>query len=200
MKIVLKAVCFAFVSALLTMTPSDLTAQNKAKGKSPQIARGKYLVTIAVCNDCHSPKIFTAMGPIPDTTKMLSGHPAEWKVPAIPPGVLAPDKWGALGSADLTAWAGPWGVSFAANLTPDEETGIGSWTPEMFMKAIRTGKHMGEGREILPPMPWPMIRSASDDDLKAIFAYLHSLPAISNAVPDPISPTGESIPTPHKKQ
>jgi hypothetical protein len=65
----------------------------------------------------------------------------------------------------------------------------------MFIKAIRNGKDMGEGRPILPPMPWPEYRHFTDDELKSIFAYLKSLPPISNAVPDPISPTGQAIPT-----
>jgi hypothetical protein len=116
-------------------------------------------------------------------------------VPEVPKDVIAPDKWGALATNDLTTWTGPWGVSFARNLTPDVATGIGSWTEEIFIKALRTGKDMGEGRAILPPMPWPMIGQATDADLKAIFAYLKSLKPVENAVPDPISPTGERVPT-----
>jgi hypothetical protein len=95
----------------------------------------------------------------------------------------------------MTEWAGPWGVSFAANLTPDEVTGIGAWTPEVFIKAMRTGKHMGSGRPILPPMPWPGIGKMSDDDLRAIFAYLHTLKPVNNQVPLPVAP-----PTPASKQ
>jgi hypothetical protein len=88
----------------------------------------------------------------------------------------------------MTAWAGPWGTSFAANLTPDIETGLGSWTEAMFVKAIRSGKHMGEGRPILPPMPWQVYKNLTDEDLKSIFAYLQSLPAVENAVPEPVPP------------
>jgi hypothetical protein len=93
-----------------------------------------------------------------------------------------------LGNEHFTAWAGPWGVSFSMNLTPDEETGMGTWNEAMFIKAMRTGKHLGEGREILPPMPWPYLAKATDQDLKAIFAYLKSIPPVKNAVPDPIPP------------
>jgi hypothetical protein len=163
--------------------------------KEAQIARGKYLVSICACNDCHTPKIFTKEGPIPDTTRLLSGHAANDTLPAIPAGVLGPDKWGALTNGHLTGWAGPWGKSFTRNLTPDTATGIGSWTEAIFVKAIRTGKDMGEGRPILPPMPWDMYRNMTDADLKAVFAYLKSLPPIDNAVPDPIGPTGEKLPT-----
>jgi hypothetical protein len=101
---------------------------------------------------------------------------------------------------DLTAWVGPWGTSFAANLTPDSNTGLGSWTEEMFMKALRTGKHLGQGRDILPPMPWQMIGQMTDRDLKSVFAYLRSIPPVNNMVPDPISPTGKAIPTEKPKK
>ena len=157
------------------------------------VERGRYLVMVAGCNDCHTPKVFTAMGPMPDTTRLLSGHPAGEKLPEIPAGVLAPDKWGAVTNNGLTAWAGPWGVSFTRNLTPDVTTGLGSWTEAMFIKALRTGKDMGEGRAILPPMPWQDFGGMSDHDLKAIFAYLKTLKPISNAVPDPIPPAGKPM-------
>lgn len=151
--------------------------------------RGRYLVTIGSCNDCHSPKIFTPQGPIPDTTRPLSGAPADTKLPKLNPKDIRPDGW-VYGTQDLTAWAGMWGVSYAANLTPDSATGLGSWTVEMFKSAIRTGKHMGveTGRPILPPMPWPFIAKMTDDDLNAVFAYLRTLKPIVNKVPANIAP------------
>ncbi|HUI09389.1 MAG TPA: diheme cytochrome c-553 [Bacteroidota bacterium] len=171
-----------------------LAATASAQKRDPKIAalieRGKYLVTLGGCNDCHSPKVMTPKGPAVDESKLLSGSPAGQPLPALPEGVLGPGKWGAVTSMDLTIWAGPWGVSFARNLTPDKETGLGSWNEAMFIKALRTGKDMGEGRPILPPMPWEMIGKATDGDLKAIFAYLQSLPPIKNAVHDPIPPAG----------
>ena len=88
------------------------------------------------------------------------------------------------GAATNTAYAGPWGISYAINLTPDHNTGLGIWTEEMFVKSIKTGKHFGTSRPIQPPMPWQWYRYLSDDDLKAIFAYLKSVPAIPNRVPD----------------
>ena len=88
----------------------------------------------------------------------------------------------------LTAWAGPWGVSFAYNLTPDRQTGIGDWPEEMFIKTLRTGKFMGSSRDILPPMPWQNLAQMTDDDLKAMFAYLKSLPPVRNKIHDPIPP------------
>jgi hypothetical protein len=88
--------------------------------------------------------------------------------------------------ATNTAWAGPWGTSFTANLTPDSETGLGQWTEQQFIDTLRTGRHQGRGREILPPMPWPAFKNFNDADLKAIFAYLKTIPPIKNKVPDPV--------------
>jgi hypothetical protein len=159
--------------------------------KSPEptlVERGKYLVTAGGCNDCHSPKILTPAGPIPDTTRLLSGHRAGSPLPPIPKGLLSSTQWGALTTSDMTAWAGPWGVSFAYNLTPDMNTGLGGWTEDMFIQTMRKGKFMGMARDILPPMPWQEIGQMTDDDLKAIFAYLQSLPPIENPVPAPIPP------------
>ena len=121
-------------------------------------------------------------------SRRLAGHPADEKLPPVPAGVIAPDKWGAVTNYSLTAWAGPWGISYARNLTPDKNTGLGSWTEDMFVKTIRNGKHQGEGRPILPPMPWQDFSHMTDPDLKAIWAFLQSLPPISNAVPDPVPP------------
>ena len=90
---------------------------------------------------------------------------------------------------DLTAWSGPWGISYAINLTPDENTGIGSWSEETFTKALRTGRHMGVARPILPPMPWENFRNLSDEDLRAVYAYLRTIPPVKNRVPEPTPPT-----------
>jgi hypothetical protein len=151
------------------------------------VQRGKYLVEVMDCHGCHTP---FRMGQ-PDMTRMLMGHPQDISVaspPALPPGGV----WGAMVSETNTAWAGPWGVSFTSNLTPDRATGLGSWTEEMFVNTIRTGKHLGAagGRDILPPMPWMSYALATDADLRAIFAYLMTIPAIANRVPAPIPPAG----------
>ena len=162
-----------------------------AKGARPGADRdGERLVTITGCSDCHSPKTFTAQGPQPDASRLFSGHPAGTKLPATPAGLIAPDRWGALTTNDLTAWSGPWGVSFATNLTPDPDTGMGSWSEEMFVQSMRTGQHLGTGRPILPPMPWYAYAAMTDEELKALFAYLRSLKPIQNAVPDPLPPPG----------
>jgi mono/diheme cytochrome c family protein len=171
------------------------TAQTQEKsptGKQAQmVERGRYLVNLGGCNDCHSPKVFTAKGPEPDPKRLLSGHPADEKLPAVPDGLFGPTAWGGLCNNGMTAWVGPWGISFASNLTPDNVTGSGAWTEAAFIKAMRTGKHLGAGRDILPPMPWPFIGQLTDEDLGAIFAYIESLPPIDNMVPQPVPPSGK---------
>ena len=144
------------------------------------VERGQYLVTITGCNDCHTPFKMGANGPEPDMTRQLSGHPAALKMPPSP-AFSAEWAWG--GSATNTAFVGPWGISYAANLTPEAKTGLGGWNEEMFIRALRLGKHLGNSRPIQPPMPWPWYGKMTDEDLKAVFAYLRSIPPIANEVP-----------------
>jgi mono/diheme cytochrome c family protein len=157
-----------------------------ATAVSEALARGKYLVTVAACNDCHTPWKLTPQGPAPDMDRMLSGHPEAMVLPPAP--TMPEGPWQNAFAATNTAWAGPWGVSFTANLTPDRETGLGKWTVRNFTETIRTGRHLGRGREILPPMPIPQYKNFTDDDLAAIFTYLQSIPAVKNRVPDPRPP------------
>jgi len=127
-----------------------------------------YLVTTGLCHDCHTPSVAGPDGPAPDMKRALSGHPQD--IPVKAPAVVS-EPWVAATTATLTAWSGPWGVSFSANLTPDPDTGVlRDFTEEQFVRTLRTGRHQGQGREILPPMPWPWIGKMTDDDLKAIFA------------------------------
>jgi len=147
------SVSIVFFSLIfIQLNYSENTGQ-KTMTKEEQLAHGKYLVEFGGCNDCHSPKVMTTMGPVLDTTHLLSGHPAEEKLPEIVPSMIQPGNWN-LANFNLTAWVGPLGVTFSANLTPDKPTGTGVWTEEIFIKAMRTGKHMGFERNILPPMPW----------------------------------------------
>ncbi|MDZ4071953.1 MAG: c-type cytochrome [Sediminibacterium sp.] len=170
-------------------TKKDDISTIRKKEKDELIARGKYLVTVSGCNDCHSPKIMTPMGPIPDTTRLMSGYPSEKGIPTLSEALAKDQSWVKM-SHDVTAFAGPWRMTFGANLTPDEATGIGNWTEEVFVKTIRTGKHLGQegGRPVMPPMPWYMIAKMTDEDLSSMYQYLMSLPAISNRVPAPIPP------------
>ena len=165
-----------------------LLAADGAKTVAPladKVARGKYLVTTSGCNDCHTPWKVGANGPEPDMGRMLSGHPEKMELPA-PPQPSGP--WIVAAAATNTAWSGPWGVSFTANLTPDKETGLGKWTLRQFTDTIRTGRHLGRGRPILPPMPIPMYKHFTDEDLAAIYAYLQSIPPVQNRVPEPLPP------------
>lgn len=160
-------------------------AQAAAPVNPSRVERGAYLVRAMGCHDCHTPWKEGPKGPEPDLTRALSGHPSDVPLPA-PPKPQGPWIWS--GAATNTAFAGPWGVSFTANLTPDSETGLGRWTAETFITALRTGRHEGKGRPILPPMPWSMIRNLNDEDLRSVFEYLQSLPPIRNRVPTPVDP------------
>jgi len=175
--------CFALTLFALTLRP--LAAPATVQTPDPKVARGEYLVKIMACNDCHTPWKVGPQGPEPDMTRMLSGHPEDM---VMPPMTLTNGPWGWAGAVTNTAFVGAWGVSFTANLTPDPETGLGKWNEDTFIRALRTGRHEGQGRPILPPMPYPMYRQATDDDLRAVFAYLRSIPPIRNRVPQPIDP------------
>ena len=171
--------------ALTVLAPAAALAQSATP--SAQVKRGEYLVTIGSCHDCHTPAIMGPGGPEPDMKRALSGHPQDMRIAA--PAKLS-EPWVGGFSDTLTAWTGPWGVSFAANLTPDPETGVlRDFTEQQFIQALRTGRHQGQGREILPPMPWRFIGQMTDDDLKAVYAYLKQIPAVKNKVPDPVPPT-----------
>jgi hypothetical protein len=187
---VLRLSAFAVTLAFIVASGKPLAKQSAAStshAAQSAVERGKYLVTIGGCHDCHTPKKMGPNGPEPDMSRALAGHPQDMKITA-PPNPPPAEPWVIATNPTLTAWSGPWGVSFAANLTPDQKTGMGMWTEEMFIKAIRTGKHMGMSRPILPPMPWQDYAAMPDDDLKAVFAYLRSIPPLVNVVPLPIPP------------
>jgi cytochrome c553 len=182
-------VAMALAACSQPAAPPAETASTPPPPTQSLVERGRMLVVGGACHDCHTPKKMGANGPELDMDRLLSGHPEG--SPAPPPYQPAPGSpWTIATTDDLTAWSGPWGVSFPANLTPDPNTGLrsGVWTEELFIKALRTGKHMGTSRDILPPMPWQMYGQLSDDDLKAIWAYLGTIKPINNHVPDPIPP------------
>jgi hypothetical protein len=174
-------------SAVALCMPVVAAAQGKTKAPakmSKQVQRGEYLVTVGGCNDCHTPLKFGPNGIEPDMTRMPSGHPEGLQMPPAP---AATGPWMISSAGTNTAIAGPWGVSYTANLTPDKETGLlANVSEQQFIQIMRTGKHLGTGRPILPPMPWFNYAKMTDEDLKAVFAYLKQIPAIKNKVPDPI--------------
>ncbi|MBP9744065.1 MAG: c-type cytochrome [Saprospiraceae bacterium] len=192
------AACLSFIILQCTepkpepSSPTVVLSNPEYGGFDSQVQWGEHLVTIAGCNDCHTPKKMGPMGPELDTSLRLSGHPS--MMPKI-----EVDKWAMLQKGltvtqDLTEWVGPWGTSYAANLTPDP-TGTGDWTIDNFTMALREGKYKGmaSSRSLLPPMPWEMFKHMSDYEIKAIFAYLKTIKPIANTVPAPLPPPSEPI-------
>jgi mono/diheme cytochrome c family protein len=185
--------------ALMAMTLSGAVARavsmataepSGSSGSAARIERGAYLVRTMGCHDCHTPWKMGPKGPEQDMSRALTGHPQDVVMP--PPPALPPGPWNWMGAATNTAFAGPWGVSFTANLTPDIETGLGRWSEADFIRTIRTGRHMGRGRAVLPPMPIAVYNHFTDRDLKAIYAYLRTIPPIRNKVPDPAPPAPQA--------
>jgi hypothetical protein len=175
--------------AKATVEKSSLgvSLNNEYYGFKSQVEWGEHLVLIGGCHDCHTPKKMTSHGPVLDSTLWLAGHPAN--MPGIEIDRKEVETKGLAVAMDLTEWVGPWGISFSANLTPDP-TGIGNWTEEQFIYALRNGTAKGipGSRPILPPMPWEMIRHMTDGEMKAVFAYLKSIKPVNNIVPAPVPP------------
>lgn len=173
--------------------PAEIIAESpvEAPVNSPYdiIERGEYLTRIIGCDHCHSPKKMTPQGPVLDMEKYMMGYPSDRPLPELNPADVVPGGWVFM-TGDLTAAVGPWGITFASNLTPDP-TGIGNWTFENFKLALVEGKFKGieTGRTILPPMPWQSLGTMEEEDMKAIFAYLKSLKPIENQVPGYIPPS-----------
>jgi mono/diheme cytochrome c family protein len=136
-----------------------------AMADDSQIARGKYLVTLGGCNDCHTPGYFLGK---PDMSRFLGGSDVGFEIP---------DQ----------------GVFVGSNITPDKKTGIGSWTPEQIVKAIQAGERP-DGRILAPIMPWHAFATLTRDDARAIAAFLQSLNPVSNQTPGPFKP-GEKVST-----
>lgn len=186
-----KKIVLGLATSASILAATALFARTVTRAPEPtreqMIARGKELVSVGGCNHCHTPMTYDAdIGmPVPDPKRRLSGHPADVGDPEAAPGKA---DQAVIGST-FTAFRAPFGVVYAANLTPDVETGLGSWTDKDFIATMRTGHKKGTGRILLPPMPWENISALSDQDLRAMFGYLQSLPPVKNAVPAPkVSP------------
>ncbi len=167
------ALALALGALVLVRQPSE------AQDNADAVARGRYLVdAVASCGHCHTPR----RSAVEDMDMYLSGHPESARPPKFSMDLI---RQGVLVSVapTYTAFSGPWGVSFSTNLTPDV-TGLGAWTEDTFVRAMRTGKHQGDPdkRDMLPPMPWRHYQGMTDADLRAIWRYLQTIPAISNAV------------------
>jgi len=148
---------FARLPALILAAAFGATAAHAADS---QIERGKYLVTIAGCNDCHTPGYFLGK---PDFSRTLGGSDVGFAIPGV-------------------------GAFVGRNLTPDKETGLGDWTDQQILAALTTGMRP-DGRKLAPVMPWQELAALAPDDAKAIVAYLRSLPPVNNAVPGPFGPS-----------
>ncbi len=178
------AVCSAFVACT---SATSQKAETPALNNKEMLARGSYLVNSIGCDDCHSPKRMGPNGPEIISELRFSGYPASR--PVQQPDGADLKKGFVLMGPDLTSAVGPWGTSFAANISSDA-SGIGNWTEAQFLTAIRQGKTKGlvNSRPMLPPMPWTTYRNLSDEDLKAVFAYLKSTAPVQNVVPAPLPP------------
>jgi mono/diheme cytochrome c family protein len=161
-----------------------------AEAKNGDAKRGEYLVKAGGCGDCHTPMQMVHDEGEPDSTRTFSGHPANMAMPTAPQLTM---PWAGAFAFTMTAWSGPWGVSYSANITPDRSTGLGDWSEDNFVNSIRTGRHMGSGRPILPPMPIPPLQNLNDVDVRAMFAYLRTVPPIQNRVPAPLPPQVKRI-------
>lgn len=184
------AICLAVTYAACTSNDgSKSTSGNDTSvkiTKEEKVKRGEYLVTVIGCGDCHTPKKMTPQGPVPDMERFLSGYNAEIPLGAYDTATANSGRW-VLMAGDLTAAAGPWGVSFASNLTPDG-TGLGNWNFDAFRRAMREGKYKGieNSRPLLPPMPWFNFKHMTDDDLESIYEYLRTIKPVKNLVPQAI--------------
>lgn len=170
-----------------TATTTSEVVKLNFGGYETQVKWGEHLVTIGGCNDCHTPKRMTPMGPVDDSSLLLSGHPADLPAPDVDRKAM--ENKGLVVTADFTAWIGPWGITYSANLTPDE-SGIGAWSESQFLYAIKNSvsKGLAGSRSLMPPMSLMPVKHMTDDELKAIFAYLKTLKPIKNISVQPKPP------------
>ncbi|MCK5392049.1 MAG: c-type cytochrome [Deltaproteobacteria bacterium] len=156
---------------------------------SPErIEIGQAVVEGWNCGFCHTPEIKGPDGkPMPDPKRLMSGYPSDEEVPTIPDMVITSPEWMEfLDNLDSTVWATDNLLIFSANLTPDDETGIGTWTETEFVETIRQGRHRGIERRIKYPMPWQELSELSDEELLSVYEYLMTLEPVNNKVPPSI--------------
>lgn len=185
-KLPILAGCLSTGLICLLMNACNNSGQSTPPNHDQMVTQGKYLVSAMGCNDCHTPMKMTAIGPVPDSSRFLSGAPQQDSMSQpFTRDEIALAKSGAVIFLTSGGILGGWGVSFPANLTPDSTTGIGGWNTTLFRNVFRLGKYMGipTGRPLMPPMPYPSINHLTDEDLNSIFAYLQTIPAVHNQVP-----------------
>jgi mono/diheme cytochrome c family protein len=181
------AICFCSCSENKSAVEPATPEVPDYGGYETQVAWGEHLVTIGGCHDCHTPKLMTPQGPADDSSRMLSGHPADMPPPDVDRKQM--ESKGLVVTATFTAWVGPWGITYSANLTP-HETGTGNWTEDQFIYAIKNNvsKGLPGARPLLPPMAMMLVKLMTEDELKAIFAYLRTIKPIENASVQPTPP------------
>lgn len=174
----------SFVISCYNNSSSTLNETADEMSQDSLISRGAYLVNAIGCDDCHSPKRMGAQGPEVIPELRFSGYPSTRPLLKADTNHIK-NGWASLGP-DFTIAVGPWGMSFAANISSDD-TGIGTWSEEQFFKAIREGKYKGMdgSRSLLPPMPWFVYKNLTDIDIRAIFTFLKSSKPVENIVPAP---------------
>ena len=174
-----------FVIVFIFVTIGNIFAEDPGSPVD-MVERGKLITEIYGCVDCHSPKIKEGEFFVNDPDRLFSGHPSENKLPQFPPEIIGPDKWRGLFTDSMTAWGGPWGISYSANLTPDMETGIGKLSEKDFVSVLTLGIHSNMNRKLMQPMPWKEISQLDDNNLKAIYHYLKSVKPVKNKVPESV--------------
>lgn len=185
--LVIASLCTCLLVSFNNDTSTKVPTPTPFRPDKALVKRGEYLVGVLGCQDCHSPKRMGAQGPEVIPELHLSGYPASRPIARVFPEAIQ-GGWMLFGS-DGTSAVGPWGMSFAANLTSDE-TGIGTWSYKQFKTALTQGKFKGlpNTRPLLPPMPWTNYTTMAEDDIQAVFHYLKSTKPVSNVVPAPITP------------
>ncbi len=176
-------IIMSYVFILFIIGISDLFASRDVN-KEIKIKFGELLAEEYGCVNCHSPKIVTNGQILIDEEKIFSGHPQNNILPDFPPELVSPGKWKGLYTADMTAWGGPWGISYASNITPDKKTGIGELSLESFISVLSLGIHSSLTRKIMPPMPWNEISRLNEQELEAIYQYLNTVKPVRNKVPE----------------
>jgi len=156
---------------------------------SPErIEIGQAVVEGWNCTFCHTPQIQGPDGKfIADPKRFMSGHPSDEEIPTIPDMVITSPEWMEfLDNLGSTVWATDNVLVFSANLTPDDETGIGTWSETEFVETVRQGRHKGIERRIKYPMPWRELSELSDEELLSVYEYLMTLQPVNNKVPTSI--------------
>ena len=172
------------IAAIFTVS-CDRETVSPEKFSAEQVREGETLVLEGSCNFCHTPELTEDdkyFG------KILFGYPSDKKLPELPNVPFGSQQWMEfVSNLDSTVWIAGNMVVFSANITPDIETGIGSWSKDDFINTIRTGMHPGWKKKVNKPMPWLDYAKLSNDELTSIYSYLMTQQPVHNKVPEPVT-------------